>query len=56
MFFYIRKMCNYFFTAISQVQGWLDELHLKRQVLEGTFNRRKTQLEQCLALAILAAD
>lgn len=49
-------MCNYFFTAISQVQGWLDELHLKRQVLEGTFNRRKTQLEQCLALAILAAD
>ncbi|CAG9864548.1 unnamed protein product [Phyllotreta striolata] len=42
--------------AVSQVQGWLDELHLRRQVLEGTFCRRKTQLEQCLALAILAAD
>ncbi|CAH1976516.1 unnamed protein product [Acanthoscelides obtectus] len=42
--------------AISQVQGWMDELHLKRQVLETTFNRRKTQLEQCLALAILASD
>lgn len=45
-----------FFSAISQVQGWLDELHLKRQILEATFNRRKTQLEQCLALALLAAD
>lgn len=44
------------FAAISQVQGWMDQLHLKRQVLEATFNRRKTQLEQCLALAILAAD
>lgn len=44
------------FTAINQVQGWLDELHVKRQILETTFNRRKTQLEQCLALALLAAD
>lgn len=34
----------------------MDELHVKRQVLEGTFLRRKTQLEQCLALALLAAD
>ncbi|KAJ8954875.1 hypothetical protein NQ318_016811 [Aromia moschata] len=42
--------------SISQVQGWLDELHVKRQILEATFNRRKTQLEQCLALAILATD
>lgn len=50
-------MCyKYFVVAISQVQGWMDQLHLKRQVLEATFNRRKTQLEQCLALAILAAD
>lgn len=29
---------------------------MKRQILETTFNRRKTQLEQCLALALLAAD
>ncbi|ERL83472.1 hypothetical protein D910_00476 [Dendroctonus ponderosae] len=42
--------------AISQVQGWLDELHIKRQILEVTFNRRKVQLEQCLALALLASD
>lgn len=34
----------------------MDQLHIKRQVLEATFNRRKTQLEQCLALAILASD
>lgn len=34
----------------------MDELHIKRQILEATFLRRKTQLEQCLALAILAAD
>lgn len=46
----------HFFTAISQVEGWMNALHLKRQVLEATFNRRKTQLEQCLALAILASD
>jgi titin len=49
----IRSSVN---RAISQVQGWMDKLHLKRQILEATFNRRKTQLEQCLALAILAAD
>ncbi|KAG5897357.1 hypothetical protein JTB14_030240 [Gonioctena quinquepunctata] len=42
--------------AISQVQDWMDELHVRRQTLEITFNSRKTQLEQCLALAILAAD
>lgn len=43
-------------SAINQVQGWMEELHLKRRVLEATFMRRKTQLEQCLALALLAAD
>ncbi|KAL3275186.1 hypothetical protein HHI36_019955 [Cryptolaemus montrouzieri] len=42
--------------ALSQVQSWLDELHVRRQDVEATFNRRKLQLEQCLALAILAAD
>ncbi|XP_066257893.1 uncharacterized protein [Euwallacea similis] len=49
----IRSSVN---KAISQVQGWLDDLHVKRQVLETMFNRRKIQLEQCLALALLAAD
>lgn len=44
------------FVGIAQVQSWMDELHLKRQILEATFLRRKTQLEQCLALAILASD
>lgn len=34
----------------------MDELHVKRQVLELTFIKRKNQLEQCLALAILASD
>uniref|UniRef100_A0A6P7GQF3 Uncharacterized protein LOC114339555 n=1 Tax=Diabrotica virgifera virgifera TaxID=50390 RepID=A0A6P7GQF3_DIAVI len=53
---YFGKVFGYVFSAISQVQGWLDELHIKRQILEGTFNSRKTQLEQCLALAMLAAD
>lgn len=42
--------------GIAQVQSWMDELHVKRQILEATFLRRKTQLEQCLALAILASD
>lgn len=34
----------------------MDQLHVKRQTLEITFVRRKAQLEQCLALAILAKD
>lgn len=34
----------------------MDELHVRRTVLETTFTRRKDQLEQCLALAVLAAD
>ncbi|XP_031348623.1 titin isoform X3 [Photinus pyralis] len=42
--------------AISQVQNWLDQLHAKRQLIEITFSKRKAQLEQCLALAILASD
>lgn len=34
----------------------MDDLHVKRQDVEAIFNKRKLQLEQCLALAILAAD
>lgn len=34
----------------------MDGLHVRRRVLEDTFLKRKNQLEQCLALAILAAD
>ncbi|XP_017775027.1 PREDICTED: titin [Nicrophorus vespilloides] len=49
----IRSSVN---RAISQVQEWMEKLHMKRKVLECTFTRRKEQLEQCLALAILAAD
>ncbi|KAK9882439.1 hypothetical protein WA026_021470 [Henosepilachna vigintioctopunctata] len=50
---HIRQSVN---RALSQVQSWLDELHCKREDVEAIFNRRKLQLEQCLALAILAAD
>lgn len=45
-----------FLTAISQVEKWLDDLHVKRQLLELSWQTRKTQLEQCLALALLAKD
>ncbi|XP_044767054.1 muscle M-line assembly protein unc-89 isoform X5 [Coccinella septempunctata] len=50
---HIRQSIN---KALSQVQSWLDELHVKRQDVEAIFNKRKLQLEQCLALAILATD
>lgn len=49
----IRASVN---RAIAQVEKWLDDLHMKRQYLELSWQSRKTQLEQCLALAILARD
>lgn len=47
---------NINFTAIHKVEGWLEELHDKRRRIELTFCSRKTQLEQCLALGLLATD
>lgn len=38
------------------MEQWLDDLHMKRQYLEVSWQSRKTQLEQCLALAMLARD
>ncbi|XP_033210464.1 titin isoform X2 [Belonocnema kinseyi] len=42
--------------AILQVETWLEELHDRRRLIEVSFKSRKTQLEQCLALALLATD
>ncbi|KAJ4429613.1 hypothetical protein ANN_21799 [Periplaneta americana] len=42
--------------AISQVEHWLESLHDRRRLLEIAWQSRKTQLEQCLALALLATD
>ncbi|XP_039306302.1 uncharacterized protein LOC105193639 isoform X2 [Solenopsis invicta] len=42
--------------AVLQVEKWLEELHDRRRVIEACFRSRKTQLEQCLALALLATD
>ncbi|XP_076758852.1 uncharacterized protein LOC143428086 isoform X1 [Xylocopa sonorina] len=42
--------------AVLMVEKWLEELHDRRQLIEASFRRRKTQLEQCLALALLATD
>ncbi|XP_051161941.1 muscle M-line assembly protein unc-89 isoform X2 [Leptopilina boulardi] len=42
--------------AIQQVETWLEELHDRRRLIEISFKSRKTQLEQCLALALLATD
>lgn len=43
-------------AAILQVEKWLESLHDKRKLIEISFQCRKTQLEQCLALALLATD
>lgn len=43
-------------TAISQVERWLEDLHDRRRTLELSWQSRKTQLEQCLALALLTTD
>lgn len=39
-----------------RVEKWLEELHDRRQLIETSFRNRKTQLEQCLTLAMLATD
>lgn len=39
-----------------RVERWLEELHDRRRLIETSFRSRKTQLEQCLALALLATD
>lgn len=39
-----------------KVEKWLEELHDRRRLIEASFRSRKTQLEQCLALALLATD
>ncbi|KAF4518527.1 hypothetical protein B566_EDAN004271 [Ephemera danica] len=42
--------------AISQVQHWLEALHDRRRALDAAWARRKAELEQALALAMLAAE
>jgi hypothetical protein len=42
--------------AVSQVEHWLENLHDRRRLLEIAWQNRKTHLEQCLALALLASD
>lgn len=42
--------------SITQVELWLEKLHDRRNVLEQAWQSRKSQLEQCLALAILMRD
>ncbi|XP_026674575.1 muscle M-line assembly protein unc-89 isoform X5 [Ceratina calcarata] len=42
--------------AVLRVEKWLEELHDRRRLIEASFRSRKTQLEQCLALALLATD
>jgi hypothetical protein len=41
---------------VSQVEHWLENLHDRRKLLEIAWQSRKTHLEQCLALALLASD
>lgn len=42
--------------AVTQVEVFLEDLHDKRNTLELAWQTRKTQLEQCYALAVLAKD
>jgi len=47
---------KYISLAVLRVEKWLEELHDRRRLIETIFRSRKTQLEQCLALALLATD
>lgn len=53
----LKPICLYpLNAAIHKVEGWLEALHDKRRLIELSFRSRKTQLEQCLGLALLATD
>lgn len=42
--------------SLAQVENWLEQLHDRRNELEQAWQTRKTQLEQCLAFAMLIRD
>lgn len=42
--------------SMAQVEMWLEQLHDRRNELEQAWQTRKTQLEQCLAFAMLIRD
>lgn len=42
--------------CLAQVETWLEQLHDRRNELEQAWQTRKTQLEQCLAFAMLIRD
>lgn len=42
--------------SLGQVELWLEQLHDRRNELELAWQTRKTQLEQCLAFAMLIRD
>ncbi|XP_072152903.1 coiled-coil domain-containing protein 141 isoform X3 [Bemisia tabaci] len=42
--------------AISQVEHWIEQLHDQRHLIEQIWARRRTLLEQSLALSLLATD
>lgn len=45
-----------FVSAVSKVEHWLEGLHDRRKEIELIWQSRKTQVEQCLALALLATE
>lgn len=42
--------------AVSKVEHWLEVLHDKRKIIETSWQMRKSQVEKCLALALLATE
>ena len=47
---------SFMLSAVSKVEHWLEVLHDKRKINELTWQTRKSQLEKCLALALLANE
>lgn len=54
--YFLKSTLFVLFAAVLKVEKWLEELHDRRRLIEASFRSRKTQLEQCLALALLATD
>lgn len=51
-------MINEFFnfTAIAQVEKWMEDLHNRRRLLDAAWQRRKLNLEKYRTLSLLKCD
>jgi len=51
-----KKINSFYFTAISQVQLWLEALHDKRRNIDKKWTFQKSTMEQAIQMAVLTQE